>query len=329
MSKDNYREQLLELLGEFPQDVRLDLHLRKVENKGSVTMCKISYRVQPGERINAYLLIPDKLSIQPERIINSDRKDQEEEKIPGILAIHQHAKEYYLGKSETAGLTRNENYHYGLELCRDRGYVVLCPDLLCFEERRPSEFKRREGVSPDGSTYEKLKAMNMLLKGSSLQAKYLSDLSVSLDVLTSFSFVNGERLGVIGHSLGGQESIWLTWYDPRIRVVVSSCGASLYKVILDKQLDHNFAFYIPGLLQLGDMDRLLSEIVPVPFFVSNGSEDPWFPLKGVQKLVQEVKSAYSLGGYEERFRSEIFQGGHDFPSKVRKKAYDWLDRWLE
>lgn len=83
------------------------------------------YNVEEGERINAWLLLPKQLKTNN----------------PAIIASHQHAGEYYLGKSEPVGLSSNTMYHYGLDLCL-RGYVVLCPDHLCFEDRRPPEFKR-------------------------------------------------------------------------------------------------------------------------------------------------------------------------------------------
>ena len=131
---------------------------------------------------------------------------------PAMLAIHQHANHYDLGKTEPAGLTGNVMYSYGQELCR-RGYAVLCPDLLCFEDRRPAPAAQQASSALADAEYERFEFTKRLLDGSCLQTKYLHDLVCAVDVLTSLPSINRERLGVIGHSLGGLEALWLTWYE--------------------------------------------------------------------------------------------------------------------
>ncbi len=95
----------------------------------SVTACGdhtrelVEYAVAAGERVRAFLLLPS----------GGERGDGP---APGVIASHQHADEYWLGKSQPAGLTSRKDamYHYGVDLCR-QGFVVLCPDHLGFEER--------------------------------------------------------------------------------------------------------------------------------------------------------------------------------------------------
>ena len=116
------RWEIIERLGQFPDRVPLAADFGPETHLGDHTRALVTYAVEPGERITAWLL-------RPNGPVTADGW-------PGILAIHQHAGQYYLGKSEPAGLTANRMYHYGLDLCR-RSYVVLCPDHLCFEDRRP------------------------------------------------------------------------------------------------------------------------------------------------------------------------------------------------
>jgi dienelactone hydrolase len=218
-------------------------------------------------------------------------------------------------------------YHYGLELCR-RGYVVLCPDHLCFEDRRPPEFERAEGSAPDGAMYERFEATRLLLEGRSLKAKYTFDLVRALDVLQSLPEVDGERLGVIGHSLGGQEAFWLTYVDPRVRAAVCSCGLGTLKTILRDRINHNLALYLPGLLRVADMDTLVAELAPCPFMLTAGDQDLIFPIDGVRQIVASAQTSYAQAGVPERFQPIIFAGGHGFPQTVREEAYRFLDRWL-
>ena len=53
-----------------------------------------------------------------------------------------------------------------------------------------------------------------------------------------------------------------TKYDERIKCCVSSCGVSCIKDILDYEILHNFALYIPNISNVCDMDEITNEISP-------------------------------------------------------------------
>lgn len=313
MADTALRQAILARLGPFPPKVPLDLEQERETDQGDHTRALVTYAVEPGERVPAWLLRP-KGSPPP-----AGR--------PAILAIHQHGGEFHLGKSEPAGLSANPMFHYGLDLCR-RGYVVLCPDLLCFEDRRPPESVRQANPYQDGSAYERFEFTGRILAGSCLQTKYLHDLACALDVLAGLPDVDSGRLGAIGNSLGGQETLWLTWYDERVRAAVSSCGFGLIRTILRDGINHNFALYIPDLLQICDLDALAADLAPRPFMLTAGTTDRLFPLDGVQAIVERARAAYERERAPERFRALIFPGGHQFPDDVKAEAYAFLDRWL-
>ncbi len=316
------RAQILQLFGEPPAPVPLEPKVRSEAAFAGGRRLLVDYAVAEGERAPAYLLIPD--AFRPGR---GTQPEEPAGRFPAILAIHQHAGQFYLGKSEPAGLSANATYHYGLELCR-RGYVVLCPDLLGFEDRRPAELQRAEGTAPDGVLYERFAANRLLLEGSSLKAKYTFDLARSLDLLASLEIVDGDRLGVIGHGLGGQEAFWLTWYDARVRVGVSSCGLGTLKTILRDQVSHNLAMYLPGLLRVADLDSVVADLAPCPFLLLAGEEDRLFPIDGVRQIAAAAHAAYTRAGAGDQFQAILFPGGHGFPQSAREEAYRFLDRWL-
>lgn len=291
------RRKILKLLGRFPEKCDLNIKTHETIKKEEYTLKKIAYNVEPDERINALLLIP---------------KDCEKD-TPGILALHQHGLQYNLGKSEPAGINGDKMYAYGLELCL-RGYVVLCPDNLCFEERQSDEL--------EGMLFERFTFMKYLVEGSTLQAKYISDLLCGLKVLKSNSEVDSNNIGVIGHSLGGQESIWLMGYDKSIKCGVSSGGFSKMKEVFDRKINHSFSTYIPKFLEEGDMEDVVSLIAPRPFLVIAGEKDPIFPISGVKKIMRDVMKK------SDNFDRMYFDGGHIFPEDMRVKAYDWLDSHL-
>lgn len=308
------RQAVMTRLGRFPERVSLTPTVGPTIDEGAFTRALVTYRVEVEEQVSAWLLIP-----QGEIPASG---------WPAVLAIHQHANHYDLGKAEPAGLAGNSMYAYGQELCR-RGYVVLCPDLLCFEDRRPTYEVRQANRGLDGAEYERFKFTRYLLAGSCLQTKYLHDLTCGIDFLISLPKVDRERLGVIGHSLGGLEALWLTWYDTRITAAVSSCGFGLLHTLVRDGINHGFAMYVPGILEVCDLDTLVATLAPRPFLLTAGETDPLFPIDGVRSLVENAQHHYIQEGVPERFQAILFPAGHSFPDEVKREAYGFLDRWLK
>ena len=311
--EDELRGKLIERLGRFPQHVPLEVAFGGTTERADHTRTLVTYTVEPGERVGAWLLRPKGATPAGEA--------------PAVLALHQHAGQYYLGKAEPAGLSANSMYHYGLDLCQ-RGYVVLCPDHLCFEDRRPPEYVRRENDALDAAAYERFEFTRRIIEGSCLQTKYLHDLVCAVDVLASLPEVNPTRIGAIGHSLGGQETLWLAWYDRRIRAAVSSCGFGLMRTILRDGINHNLAMYVPAMLDLCDVDMVVAGVAPRAFMLTAGEQDRIFPIDGVRAMAQTTAAAYRQAGVPDRFRALLFPGGHSFPDDVKVEVYAFLQQWL-
>ena len=131
-----FREKLLECLGgPWPEGGDLKPKIQKTEQKDGYRLIWLSYELEPNDRCPAILLVPDGVS--------------DKSPAPAVAIWHQHAGQWHLGKTEPAGLAGNPMHHTGAALAK-LGYVVLCPDALCFEERqdplkklRGSAFERR------------------------------------------------------------------------------------------------------------------------------------------------------------------------------------------
>ena len=109
--------------GPFPAPCPLAAEVTNIDHPAGepFTRERLSYETEPGERVPAFLLVP--LSATPAH------------PAPAITLCHQHAGQYDIGKSEPAGLSGDPMHHTGVALAR-HGFVVLCPDSLCFEERQ-------------------------------------------------------------------------------------------------------------------------------------------------------------------------------------------------
>lgn len=306
------KSDVLKCLGYFPKRVNLDIVEINSEDMGNyerklieykVEKCDENIRVQNNdiiEKVQAYLLIPK----------NIDKK------LPGILAIHQHNSNWEIGKSEVVGLTNNQMYSYGLDLVK-QGYVVIAPDILCFESRMGNDEYRE---NKEGHRFfERFQAIKYINKGSTLQAKTLADLSSAIDVLCSFNFVDSNRIGAIGHSLGGQETIWISWFDERIKIAASSCGISCIKDFWTNGYQNNAWLCIPNLLKYCDMDNIINSIVQDrKLIMTTGlKDDRHCPLAGINKIEETI-------GINSNFKLIKFDDEHKFNNAEKKAIYDFF-----
>lgn len=297
------RDNILKCLGIFPEKVELNIKEIETVDKSAYIQKLIEYNVEKNERVKSYLLIPKNIK-----------------KAPGILAIHQHHGNWDVGKSEVVGLTSYTMYSYGVDLVK-RGYVVIAPDIICFEDRKG---KDKFNIDRDSKAmYERFKFCDYLVHGTTLQTKTLHDLSVAVDVLCELEYVDKNRIGVIGHSLGGQEAILMEWFDKRIKVAASSCGLSMMQDIIDNMVMHSFYLYIPNMLKYCDFDEIINEItVDRKLIMSSGLKDERHcPLSGIDKIEQKNQN--------DNFKSIRFDGDHQFGNNEKKIIYDYIDNVLK
>ena len=297
------RDKILQCLGTFPSKVDLNLVELESAEKDNYVQKLIEYNVGKDERVKSYLLVPKNII-----------------KAPGILAIHQHHSNWDVGKSEVIGLTNDTMYSYGVDLV-NRGYVVIAPDIICFEDRKD---KTKFNIDKNSKAmFERYKFCDYLLHGTTLQTKTLHDLCVAVDVLFSLEYVDNDKIGAIGHSLGGQEAIWLEWYDKRIKVGASSCGLSMMKDIIENKILHSFYLYIPNMLKYCDFDEIVREITnDRKLIISSGLKDERHcPISGIETIERNNNNS--------NFKSIKFDGDHQFGDNEKKIMYEFIDDVLK
>jgi len=301
------RARLLQLLGDTPP-APPPLSPEEIEqvDLGDVVREKVTYAVENGERVPAFLFIP------------KDAGGRH----PAVLCHHQHAGQFEVGKDGPAGLGSTPDQRYAIELAR-RGYVTIAPDALCFGERQDPAQKLHK------ADYERFEALHRLTEGKTLQGKYVWDARRALDYLQTRPEVDPARLGMIGHSLGGQETLFTTAADPRIKAAVSSCGFGSLRTLKRDRILHNFALFVPGLAASGDYGAVLALVAPRPFLVAARTDDPIFPKDGIEETVASARRAYVAAGAEDRLATFYEPGPHQFSDTMRAAAYAWLDRWLK
>ncbi|MEA2975749.1 MAG: hypothetical protein QOF19_1269 [Alphaproteobacteria bacterium] len=290
------RDMFLKLSGPFPQRVPLAAVTLARIDCGRYVRETVEYAVEPDERIKAYLLLP------------RDRTGP----LPAVFCHHQHASAFDIGKSEVVGLAGDPDQAYGVELA-ERGYAVIAPDAIAFEERNWS--------SPTGRA-EYFELASRLVTGRTLLAKVLHDASVALDYLQSRAEIDPARLGFLGHSYGGRMAIWTAAFDARVAASVSNCGCVNYKNSLHRSAGIQMEFCVPDFLKHGDVEDVVRMVAPRPLLIQAATEDKWS--RGAETLFADAKSAFP----EDRLHLKLWPGGHQFTRDMREAAYTFLDRFL-
>lgn len=298
-----FRDTVQSLLGgPWPDPPALEAEALETLDQGDHFAECISYQVEPGERVEAWLLIPKAGS------------QNVGHQTPAVAVWHQHNNEYHLGKSECAGFAGNPMQHTGPLLARE-GYIVLCPDALCFEDRRHDNL--------EGASYERYMAMHYLTAGKSLAWKNILDCRRAVDYLCSRPEVDTSRIGCYGHSLGSTFT-WLTGpWDERLKCMVGNCCMPSQAAMDGTAINHSFSNYIPGLGQIGDIPEYVSLIAPRRLHLNFGAADPLNPIDYIEEELPRIAAAYKSAGAGEAFSWYIDrEAGHELSEGMKTRMLE-------
>ena len=232
-----------------------------------------------------------------------------------MLCLHQTTR---IGKDEPAGLGGRPSLHYAHELA-ERGYVCLVPDYPSF-----------------GDYEYNFKIQGKLFDSGSMKAIWNNLRAV--DLLQSLPEVDHDRIGCIGHSLGGHNALFTAAFDQRLRAIVTSCGfTAFHEYYGGKLAGWSSDRYMPRIRNTYDNDpdrvpfdfyEVLAALAPRPVFINAPLHDSNFEITGVRKVVNEANRVYTLLGANDDLRVAYPDCEHNFPEDVRHSVYDWLDRKL-
>jgi len=287
------------VMGPFPSQLRrVPLDVKEIEQVkvGDLIRRKVTYQSDPNGRVSAYIFLPS---------------EKPAKKLPAILALHQTTK---LGKDEPAGLGIKD-MAYGLELAQ-RGYVVIVPDYPSFGEHKYDFAEDRGYVS------------------GSMKAVW--DNVRALDLLGTLPEVDMERVGVIGHSLGGHNAMFTALFDTRLKAIVSNCGFSSMRK--DDVPSWSGKSYMPRIKSEFandvaklpfDFHEVVAAFAPRAFLAIATDKDDDFDVTGVQDVLAAAGVVYKLHGVSDRLAGHYPKAVHSFPADARKVAYDFLDKHLK
>ncbi|MCF3108737.1 alpha/beta fold hydrolase [Niabella sp. CC-SYL272] len=274
--------------------------------ESTYTRYTIKFTVEKGEALPALLYVPAGYTTGG--------------RAPAVIALHGTDR---LGKLSVAGQSALANRDYAKKLA-ERGYVVLAPDYPSFGDLVNYDFDRDRYQSGT-------------MKGIFNHIR-------CVDYLQSLSFVNPDKIAVIGHSLGGHNAIFLGAFDQRVKVVIASCGWTLFPYYdlgpaMEKQYGGKLGpwsqkRYMPLLKEKYhlnaekipfDFDEVIAAIAPRIFLTNSPLRDANFSIEGVRAGLKNIRKVYELYHAPGALYAFFPEAGHDFPPDVTKAAFQVLD----
>jgi dienelactone hydrolase len=303
MTEDRLRQQIRDYIGLEKQSFSAEYKVISEEECDGYTRFLINYTGSENDTIPSYLLIPKGEGV-----------------FPGVLVHHQHNRERHLGKSEVCGLVGDPYQAFGVELVK-KGFMVLAPDSICFEDRR----KNITGIIPDEES-DFLQHYNemcyRILKGSSLMRKVISDADIGFNILKNHKKVDKGRIGVLGHSYGGNTVIFQAALNEEIVFACSSGAACTYKNKMERGTGIEMAQVIPGFIINYDIPDLIKCIAPRHILLVSAESDKYsmdadFIEAQVERLFEEL-------GVKEHLEHKRYIGGHP----LTQERFDYIISWV-
>jgi hypothetical protein len=279
----------------------LEVRVEEEADCGGYVRRLISYQSQPGGRVPAYLCVP-KMVLQGG-------------KAPAVLCLH--PTENKIGHKVVVGLGGKPHRQYASELA-ERGFVTLSPSYPLLADYQPD-----------------LKGLGM----TSGTMKAIWDNIRGLDLLETLPFVDrAPGFAVIGHSLGGHNSIFTAVFDERIRVVVTSCGfdslLDYYGGNLKGYVQERYMMRMSEYVQRAadvpwDYYELVACLAPRFVYVNAPRRDGNFRWDSVDRVAVAAEPVFRLYGAGGRLVVRHPDSDHDFPDAERLEAYALMERVLK
>jgi hypothetical protein len=308
--KSQILDSMQAVMGKMPSRKNLpSLDIQVIDSLKEVnyTRYTINFAVAENERLPALLYVPFKKS--------------KTQKFPAMLVLHGTGAN---GKRIVDGDSYSPNHAQAKELAL-RGYVVIAPDYPSFGDMKDYDF--------DHDRYE-----SGTMKG-------IFDHMRCIDLLQSRKDVKPDCIGVLGHSLGGHNSIFVGAFDKRIKVIVSSCGWTLFDYYnAGEEVTKKFGgtlgpwaqtrymplvrdkYHLDPAGMPFDFDEIIASLAPRAFFSNSPLKDANFDVQGVKKGIPEIAKVYHFLKADDNLQVRYPDAQHDFPPDVRLEAYRFIDQ---
>ena len=140
------------------------------------------------------------------------------------------------------------------------------------------------------------------------------DLMRLADYLLALSESNG-FLACAGMSGGGQQTVWFSAMDDRVKAAITSGYFYGFKESLIELPQNCACNFVPHMFETADMGELGALIAPRPFFVESGEKDGLNGKSGLNNVTTQLdvtRKAYHIFNENAYPIHSIHSGGHQW-----------------
>ena len=317
------RKKVFECMGALPPSPdSWDMKVIAEERRDGYVARKIEFALSRWYRVKAYLLVPFGQG-----------------KHPAVNLLHDHGAHLSIGKekmirpfavdstvladADAWAKQLYEGQYLGDYLARN-GYVVFSIDAPLWGERG-----RKEGV--DRKKYDII-AGNMMMAGQNLCAYMHRDDIMSTAFLASLPFVDKDRIGAAGCSMGAYRTWMLSALSDDIKAGCAICWMITTEAQLTKKYGRKenggFANTIPNLRRYMDYPDIASLAAPKPMLFVSGKRDKLFPIQGVEDAFNKMHAVWDAMGASEKLETFILDQPHECNLNNQKMILEFFNRNL-
>jgi dienelactone hydrolase len=342
------RAQVRSILGFTKDEVAKDVRLERTWEKDGLHGEEVSWSVGYGPRTHAYILKPAGVT----------------EKLPGVIALHDHGGFKFYGKEKIADgpdeakpvLVSYRNDAYGgrafANALAKEGFVVIVPDTFLWGSRKflleampqwiletvdaTGQIWKNDDTPLEVARYNRathfhefLLEKYCALLGTTLAGVISHEDRIAVNHLQSRADVLPDKIACIGLSGGGNRSALLQATCDAIKAAVIVGLMSTYEGLLDHNVaNHTWMLFPHGWARHGDWSDLAASRAPSPLLVQYDREDALFTKEGMQAAHERIALHYKSAGKAENYTGEFYFGPHKFDLEMQAAAFDWLKRYL-
>lgn len=287
------RKTLTQKLHLVRERVPLDLEFHGDIALDGYKIHRVSFASAPGIRVTANLYVPDGPGPFPAVLNMHGHWEQ------GKLAAHVQARGHILALN---------------------GFVTLTVDAAGSGERAEEE--------RTWSYHGAAKAGELLLSGDSLLGLQVRDNQAALDVLQALPFVQGDRIGATGASGGGNQTMWLSALDERVKASIPVVSVGSFEAYVSRC--NCLCETLPGGLALAEEWGVLGLIAPRPLLIINALHDqPAFGYEAMTTTCRQVQEIYAQHEASACFDYRLLDMEHGYHGGPLRAMLGWMKRWLK
>ena len=268
----------------------LDMKIVATLDCGIYTIHNLIFQSLPGVYVPANLYVP-----------------KGKGPFPAILNSHGH----------WAPGRRSEIVQRTSQLLASNGYVCLSMDAMGSGERG-----RRHEHEYHGANLGSL----LLDLGTPLMGIQLLENKRAIDLLCSLEYVNKEQIGATGASGGGNQTMWLTAMDARIKAAVPVVSVGTFRSYI---MNSNCVceLHPNGLLHFEE-GQLLQAMAPKAVKIITALKDgnAAFNVHQMLKSYRLAKLAYQQQGVGERLAYALFDESHSYTLEMNETMLSWFNK---